>query len=65
MIDDDIINLQQILNEGTKMLQATNGTYLSFLPLISETKNKWNLIGSGTSVPHYGEAKASLPGRFT
>ena len=29
MIDDDIINLQQILNEGTKMLQATNGTYLS------------------------------------
>ncbi|MDD3855959.1 MAG: hypothetical protein WC279_06070 [Sulfurimonas sp.] len=40
MIDDDIINLQQILNEGTKMLQATNGTYLSFLPLISETKNK-------------------------
>jgi len=23
-----------------------------------------NLLGSGTSVPHYGEAKASLPIKF-
>ena len=35
--------------KGVKVKNYTpvkNGTNLSFLPLISETKNKWNLIGS-------------------
>jgi hypothetical protein len=55
-----------IASEFSILTPEKNGTYLRkkepksliCLPVYV------NLLGSGTSVPHYGEAKASLPIKF-